>query len=70
MNLKRVTFNISYVVDGDNQDMVDDAMTAVYDDVHNAVKFDEVASYIEVVDAPGANEEDIPEFLIMDKEDE
>lgn len=62
--LGRVTYTVSYVVDLDNRDMVDEAKQCVFEDVMNAVKYDEVAHWIKVEDAPDADPSDIPEFLL------
>lgn len=61
--LGRVEFKISYVVDLENENMIDEARQCVYEDVMNAVKYDEVAENIDVTDDPSAKAEDIPEFL-------
>lgn len=61
--LGRVEFCCSYVVDLDDEAMVAEAQIAVYEDVHNAVKFDEVEAWIEVEEDPTADAADIPEFL-------
>lgn len=63
--LGRVEFRCSYVVDLDDPMMVEDAQLAVYEDVHNSVRFDEVEAWIEVKEDPNANPADIPEFLLV-----
>ena len=68
-NLGRVTFNVSYVVDLDNKNMVDDAKQCVFEDVMNAVKHDEVAALITVATDSTATQEDIPEFLLDYEQD-
>ena len=62
--LGRVSFTISYVVDLDNTDMVDEAKQCVFEDVMNAVKYDEVPDCIKIEQDPTANQQDIPEFLL------
>ena len=57
-NYGKVKFCISYVVDLDNQDMVSEAMQCVFEDVMNAVKYDEVAANIKVEPDPTATEHD------------
>lgn len=59
----KVEFKISYVVDLDDQIMVDDAKQCVFEDVMNAVKYDEVVNYIDAAEDPTAKAEDVPEFL-------
>lgn len=66
--LGKVVIDIGYVVDLDNEGMVGDAKDALYEDVMNAVKFNEVDCWIKVIDAPDAKEEDIPEFLANNEE--
>jgi hypothetical protein len=63
MRLGKVRLVSEYVVNLDNEDMVEDAKICLYEDIMNAVKFDELPSYIDVVEAPEACESDIPEFL-------
>lgn len=63
--LGRVYFRASYVVDLDDQDMVDEAKECVFEDVCNAVKFDEIADSIVVGEPdPKLTEAEIPEFLL------
>ena len=70
MRLGRVVLKIGYVVDLDNQEMVDHGKDCAYEDIMNAVKYDEVHNWIDVVPAPDASENDIPEFLLPEPEDE
>lgn len=63
-NLVRVRLNLEYIVDGDNPEMVRAALTALYEDLLNAGKYDELADCLVVEDAPDATEADIPEFLL------
>ena len=58
----------SYVVDLDNEEMVERAKTCAYEDIMNAVKYNEVGNLLSVVEDSTLNEEDIPEFL-KDEED-
>lgn len=62
--LGRVYFNINYVVDLDNKEMVAEAKQCVFEDVMNAVKNDELVANIKVTADPTANPNDIPEFLL------
>lgn len=61
--LGRVYFNIDYVVDLDNKEMVAEAKQCVFEDVMNAVKNDELVANIKVTVDPTADTNDIPEFL-------
>lgn len=70
MKLMKVVFDLGYVVDGENPEMVAEAKDAIYEDIMNAFKFEEVANYMELVDAPDATEHDIPDFLLPDPEDD
>ena len=64
MRLGRVQISHSYVVDLDNQEMVEHGKEALFEDLMNAVKFDELWSNIQVEKDPEASENDIPEFLL------
>lgn len=44
MRIGIVKFAVEYVVDLDNPDMVEEARACVYEDVANAVKYDEVGT--------------------------
>lgn len=59
-----VRFCHEYLVDLDNQSMVDYAKEAIYDDINSMIKYDETYNAIAVVEAPKAKEKDIPDFLI------
>ena len=63
MKLGKVKISHEYVVDLEKPDQIDDAKEALYTDLMNAVKFDEVYSLINVEEAPEATESDIPDFL-------
>lgn len=69
-NLGRVVFNVNYVVDLDDKDMVAEAKQCVFEDVMNAVKYDEVPDHIDIIADPTAKAEDIPEFLLHKEEDD
>ena len=70
MKMGRVVFDIGYVVDLDNQDMVDHATQCVYEDVMNAIKYDEVGAWINTVEDATLDPEAIPEFLLETEEDD
>ena len=58
------------MVSAEYDEMIQHAKTAFYEDVMNMVKYDELFDAIDIVDAPDAKEEDIPEFLLeVDDED-
>lgn len=70
MRLGRVVFDLGYVVNSDDEEMVTEAFDCIYEDVMNAVKFNELHAHIRIVkDDPSAKEEDIPSFL-LEKEEE
>ena len=61
--LGRVIIRCSYIVDLENEDMISEAKDCIYEDIMNAVKFDELQNYIEVVEDKTAKVSDIPDFL-------
>ncbi|NBQ48908.1 MAG: hypothetical protein EBU33_10730 [Sphingobacteriia bacterium] len=64
MRLAKVKIEFQYVVDMDNDDMVNQAKNALYEDVVSAFKYNELFSYIHVTDEDKTlKQEDIPEFL-------
>ena len=54
----------AYIVDLDNEDMVDHAKDAIFDDVRNVVKYNEILNWIKIEKMPKAKPSDIPEFLL------
>lgn len=64
--LGRVYFNLSYVVDMNNQEMVEQAKEAIYEDIMSALKYNEIDSYIELKLDKKAKAKDIPDFLALD----
>lgn len=58
----RVQMGGSYVV-LNTKEGIREGRAALYEDIMNAAKYEELQDYIEVVIDPGAKEEDIPDFL-------
>ncbi|NBO98757.1 MAG: hypothetical protein EBU90_01335 [Proteobacteria bacterium] len=69
-NLARIVIDLSYVVDINDPDMIEEATQCIYEDIMNAVKYNELENYIVMQDPdPNLTEDDIPEFLVdQDKE--
>ena len=67
MKLGRIVV-YSYVVDLDNKEMVERAKTCAYEDIMNAVKYNEVGNLLSVEEAPNLDPSDIPEFLKDEEE--
>lgn len=64
MRLGRVEFSVSYVVDLDNHDMVDHATDALFDDIWQMGKENDIERVIRVREAdPSDTADDIPDFL-------
>ena len=71
MRLGKVEINYGYVVDLDDEEMVDHAKESIFQDMFNAYKYDNVESYIGVRECGNGDqgiwiENDIPSFLIED----
>lgn len=66
MKLGVVKIGLAYTVDLDNPDMVEHAKECVYEDIMNAVKYNELGGWIKTAEAPDAKESDIPDFLLED----
>jgi len=64
MKYKRLIIDLGYVVRAGDDQMIQHAKTAFYEDLMNGHKYDDLFDWINVVDAPGATEADIPEFLL------
>lgn len=63
-----VKIELEYAVDLDDKDMVKAGIEAIYEDVMNAVKYDELENYIIVESNNNLDPELIPEFLLKDEE--
>ena len=70
MRLGKVIMTHSYVVDLDNEEMVEQAKFCLFEDMMNAYKYDEIADWIGTKEAdrfsPAYSKDDIPNFLISD----
>jgi hypothetical protein len=65
----RIKLSGDYIVLNDPE-MIRHAKDALFEDIHNAVKHDEVADWLEVVPAPEGTLDRIPEFLLEEMEEE
>ena len=63
IRLGRVKIGWSYVVDLDDEEMIRQATDALYEDLMNAVKYDELHLWIDHEEDDEATEEDIAGFL-------
>lgn len=64
MRLGRVEFKISYVVDLDDEEMVNHARQAVFEDINSAGMYDEISAITTIEPAePQDTEAHIAEFL-------
>jgi hypothetical protein len=68
-NLGVVCFNIEYVVDLDDPNMVEAAKECLFEDICNAVKYDEITTNIDVTTRKGLKVSDIPVFLTRTDEE-
>ena len=65
MKLGKVKIKMEYVVNLDNENMIKEAKNALYEDLMNAYKYDEIYNHIEVTEQDESLKEcDIPEFLL------
>lgn len=68
MRMGKVRILDEYVVDLDNEEMVEHAKDALIEDVFNTIKFDSVQDGIEIIEDATLIEADIPEFLREDRQ--
>jgi len=68
MKLGKVFFKIEYVIDLENSEMYEDAKEAIYEDIQEAIKNNELNSYIDFKEDSNLNEKDIHSFLIENDE--
>jgi hypothetical protein len=66
MKLGTVKFEVSYVVDLDNEEMVDHAKMAIDTDVRDVVKMNEQFDCITLVEDETLKESDIPVWLLTE----
>ena len=65
----RVSFSISYVVDLDDAEMIDEAMEMVAEDVQDVIRYRDSWASIEVKPDAAATEADIHDYLIERRDD-
>ncbi len=65
--LGRITLNLSYIVDLNDQEMVETAKECLYEDIHSMVKYNELWEAIVVKEDSKAKESEIPSFLIKEE---
>ena len=71
MKYKRLIIDLGYVVRSGDDQMEQRARECFYEDIMNMAKYDEIfVDIIDIVDAPEAAEEDIPEFLLETEEEQ
>lgn len=64
MRLGKAKISLEYVVDLDNEEMVDHAIGALYEDLMEAYKHNYVGNFIITEEDKSLKEENIPEFLL------
>lgn len=68
MRLGKVKISYEYVVDLDNESMVEQAKDALFEDISNSIKYEELGQIITTEETPNASENDIPDFLLEEDE--
>ena len=68
MRLGKIAIGIGYVVDLDNEEMVNHAKQSLYEDMTNSVKYREIYDWISIMKDGDFKEEDIPQFLLDGEE--
>jgi len=69
MKLGRISLDLNYIVDMDNEDMVRHATEALYEDLMQGIKYGDLADWIRISEDKDAKEEMIPEFLLEEQND-
>jgi hypothetical protein len=70
VKLGKIAFEIGYVVDLNDPDMVAHAKEAILEDIMYAYKNSNEEAYIKTLPADDAEESDIPSFLIEETEED
>ena len=69
MKLGRISLDLNYIVDMDNEEMVRHAIEALYEDLMQGVKYGDLANWIRISEDKDAKEDMIPEFLLDEQND-
>jgi hypothetical protein len=69
MKLGRISLDLNYIVDMDNEEMVRHATEALYEDLMQGVKYGDLANWIRISEDKDAKEDMIPEFLLDEQND-
>jgi len=66
--LGKVYIPTKYVVDLDNESMVDEARECMIEDIMSAIKHDEMPYWVDIAEDNSLSESDIPDFLKHEEE--
>ena len=69
MKLGRISLDLNYIIDMDNEEMVRHAIEALYEDLMQGVKYGDLANWIRISEDKDAKEDMIPEFLLDEQND-
>jgi predicted transglutaminase-like protease len=69
MKLGRISLDLNYIVDMDNDEMVRQATEALYEDLMQGIKYGDLANWIRISEDKDAKEDMIPEFLLEEQND-
>jgi hypothetical protein len=69
MKLGRISLDLNYIVDMDNDEMVRQATEALYEDLMQGIKYGDLANWIRINEDKDAKEDMIPEFLLEEQND-
>ena len=69
MKLGRISLDLNYIVDMDNEEMVRHATEALYEDLMQGVKYGDLSNWIRISEDKDAKEDMIPEFLLEEQND-
>ena len=69
MKLGRISLDLNYIIDMDNEEMVRHATEALYEDLMQGVKYGDLANWIRISEDKDAKEDMIPEFLLDEQND-
>jgi hypothetical protein len=69
MKLGRISLDLNYIVDMDNEEMVRHATEALYEDLMQGIKYGDLANWIRISEDKDAKEDMIPEFLLDEQND-
>lgn len=62
-NYGRLVIDLGYVVDLNNQDMINESRSCFMEDIHSLQKYEELSDHIKLIEDNNVTDSDIPDHI-------